>query len=160
VHAAPSTWRWSRLSRGRKAAIVVLVVALFFAISGLLARFLSVENVERDDVVALLQAQAAGDPGGMLAELSGCRASASCVSSVRRNAAALRRAGSVKILSLTSPTAYSLAGSSGRTRVAWTVIGRLPTVQCVTVKRTGNFLTGISVALLSLSAPIPNEADC
>ncbi len=51
-------------------------------------------------------------------------------------------------------------GATGQTRVAWTVIGKLPVVQCVEVRRTGNFLTGITVTLLSLSAPIPNEADC
>jgi hypothetical protein len=33
-------------------------------------------------------------------------------------------------------------------------------VQCVEVRRRGNLLTGVSVALLSLSAPIANEADC
>ncbi|HTA15869.1 MAG TPA: hypothetical protein VK781_13520, partial [Solirubrobacteraceae bacterium] len=76
------------------------------------------------------------------------------------DAAGLRRAGSVKILSLTSHTAYSPTGATAPTRVAWTVIGRLPVVQCVVVKRTGNPLTGVSVALLSLSAPIPNEGDC
>jgi hypothetical protein len=66
----------------------------------------------------------------------------------------------VKILTLTSPTAYSLTGATGATRVAWTVIGQLPIVQCVKVKRTGNFLTGVSVALLSIGAAIPNEGDC
>jgi len=30
----------------------------------------------------------------------------------------------------------------------------------VKVRRSGNALTGIEVALLSLSAPIANEADC
>ena len=39
-------------------------------------------------------------------------------------------------------------------------IGALPVVQCVEVRRTGNFLGGIHIRLLSLSAPIANEADC
>ncbi len=66
----------------------------------------------------------------------------------------------MKILSLNSPTAYALTGATGKTRLAWTVIGKLPVVQCVGVRRSGNFITGIDVTLLSLSAPIPNEADC
>jgi hypothetical protein len=66
----------------------------------------------------------------------------------------------VRILSLKSRTAYSLTGATGKTRLAWTVIGRLPVVQCVEVRRTGNALAGIHITLLSLSAPIPNEADC
>jgi hypothetical protein len=66
----------------------------------------------------------------------------------------------VKILSLKSSTSYSPTGATGNTRLAWTVIGKLPVVQCIRVRRTGDFIRGISVTLLSLSAPIPNEADC
>jgi hypothetical protein len=135
-------------------------VLAFLAISALLARWLSVENIERDDEVALLGAQARGDVSAMLAQLSGCRKSAACVATVRADASQERRAGAVKILSIKSPTAYSLSGATGTSRVAWVVIGRLPVVQCVRVRRGGNALTGISVTLLSLSAPIPNEADC
>jgi hypothetical protein len=135
-------------------------VLLFVGVSGLLARFLSVENVERDDEVSLLQAQARGDVAAMLDQLAGCRTSPSCVAAVRANASRLRRPGAVKLLSLKSETAYSLSGATGKTRVAWTVIGRLPVVQCVEVRRTGTVLSGIGVRLLSLSAPIPNEADC
>ncbi len=135
---------------------------LFLALSGLLARFLSVENVERDADLALIEAQAKGDVPGMLAKLSGCGERPSCVAILQGNAAnpRLRRAGAIKILSLKSSTAYSPTGATGMTRLAWTVIGKLPVVQCIEVRRTGNFLTGVKVALLSLSAPIPNEADC
>ena len=129
-------------------------------ISGELARFLSAENSERSDEAALIQAQARGDVSGMLRQLSGCSHSASCVASVRANASSLRRSGAVKILSLKSSTAYSLTATTGKTRLAWTVIGRLPVVQCVEVRRSGSVLSGITVALLSLSAPISNEADC
>jgi len=133
---------------------------LFVAISGVLARFLSTENAERDDVVALLQAQAAGNAEGMLDRLTGCGRSPACVARTRANAISLRRRGAVKILTLKSATAYSLTGASGKTRVAWTVLGRLPVVQCVQVQRRGNFVTGISVALVSIGAPISNEGDC
>jgi len=137
-------------------------VLLFLGISGLLARFLSVENTERDADLALIEAQAKGDVSEMINLISGCRASPACVASVRANARNPRlvRRGAVKILELTSPTAYSLAGSTGRTRLAWTVIGTLPVVQCIGVRRTGNALTGIHITIVSLSAPIPNEGDC
>src|SRR5207302_1509932 len=99
--------------------------------------------------------------------LSGRRAShaadtgaPSVPTAVRANASRLRRPGAVKILSLKSATAYSLSGARGKTRLAWTVIGRLPVVQCVEVRRTGSFLSGITVTLLSISAPIAGEADC
>lgn len=80
--------------------------------------------------------------------------------SARANASRLRRPGVPKILSLKSSTAYSLTGATGKTRLAWTVIGKLPVVQCIDVRRTGNALTGIKIALLSLSAPISGEGDC
>ncbi len=133
---------------------------LFLAISALLARFLSVENAERDDLVALLQAQAQGDAPAMLNQLSGCREIPSCAAVAQADAARLHRPGSIKILTLTSPTAYSLTGATGTTRVAWTVIGTLPVVQCVRVRRTGNAITGVSVRLLSIGPQIPGENDC
>jgi hypothetical protein len=135
-------------------------VLAFLAISAALARFLSVENVERDDEAALLRAQVRGEADVMLDRLSGCRASPSCEATVRANAQRLRRAGEPKILSLKSPTAYSLTGATGATRLAWTVIGSRPVVQCVRVRRSGNALTGVKVELLSLSAPISNSGDC
>ena len=136
-------------------------VVLFLVISVLLARYLSTENVERDDILAVLQAQAHGDAARELVLLDGCRAKPSCAATVRANAVRLRRPGAVKILSINSPTAGSLTDATGTTRVAWTVIGRLPVVQCVAVRRSGNFPAGPSTShCCRLSAPIGNEADC
>jgi hypothetical protein len=126
----------------------------------LLARYLSTENVERDDILTVLRAQAHGDSARELALLDGCRAHPSCAATVRASAINLRRPGAVKILSIKSPTAGALGDATGTARVAWTVIGRLPVVQCVVVHRAGNPLQGLRVSLLSLSAPIENEADC
>ncbi len=137
-----------------------MVVVL--AVSVLLARFLTVENAERKDDLTLVQAEARGDLAGMLQQLSGCRASASCLAAARADASdpRVRRAGAVKILQLESPTAYSLSGASGRTRLAWTVIGTLPVVQCIDVRRTGNFLSGVHVQLTGISTPISGEGRC
>jgi len=155
----PRVW-WRGLPRGRRVAIVLVGVVLFLVISGLLARYLSVENAERDDILAVLQAQAKGDAPRELTLLDGCRARPSCAATVGTSASRLKRPGAVKLLSIKSPTAYSLTGATGSTRVAWTVIGKLPVVQCVLVRRTGSFLRGIHISLLSLSAPIAGEADC
>ena len=137
-------------------------VVLFLVLSGLLARFLSVENLERDMDLELVQAEARGDLAGVIDKLSGCRANAACVAAVKRVEAIprVRRHGAVKILNLESRTAYSLTGATGRTRVAWTVLGTLPVVQCIEVRRSGNLFSGVKVSLLALSAPIPNEGDC
>jgi hypothetical protein len=149
--------------RPRRAVRMALIAAgalLFLAISGVLARYFSVENVERDHEWALMQAEARGDVRGMLAELSGCGTSPSCVALVRADAAALRRPGAVEILSTQSSTDHSLGGSLGETRVAWKVEGRYPVVQCVLVRRSGNILTGISVSLLRIGPRVGSTSDC
>ncbi|MFI5009195.1 MAG: hypothetical protein ACHQDY_02865 [Solirubrobacterales bacterium] len=151
------------MRRGRRRwliALIALGVVLFLAISAELARFFSVENVEREDLVALLQAEARGSAPGMLAQLSGCGQNPACVATVRANAAKLHRPGSIKILTLSSPTSGSLTAATGTTRVAWTVIGTLPVVQCVRVRRTGNAVTGISLKLLTIGPKIESEGDC
>ncbi|HXW59527.1 MAG TPA: hypothetical protein VEJ23_08630 [Solirubrobacteraceae bacterium] len=139
---------------------MALCAVLFLAIGVVLARFLSAENVEREDILAVLQAQARGDAPAELVLLGECAPASRCAAAVRASAASLKRSGAVKIISLKSSTNSSLTSSTGTTRVAWTVIGRLPVVQCVRVRRTGNLLSGVSVRLLTLSAPIGNEADC
>lgn len=141
-------------------AIVLGGVVLLIVVGGLLARYLAAENTERDDILAVLRAQARGEGARELSLLDGCRAHAGCAAVVRASAARLERPGEVKLLSIKSPTAGSLVATTGTTRVAWTVIGRLPVVQCVGVRRTGNALSGIAIVLFSLSAPIGNEADC
>jgi hypothetical protein len=138
----------------------VLAVLLFLVVSGLLGRFFAVENVERDDELALIEAEVKGDVSSIVEKLAGCRSSPACVASARANASRLRRPGAVKILSLKSPNSHSLESSTGTTRLAWMVIGKLPVVQCVGVRRSGNFFEGISITLLTLSAPIQNETDC
>ncbi len=160
----PRAW-WQGLTlRQRRAlrALLAVGVVLVLLVGAVLARFLSVENAERSDEVALVQAEVKGDLAGMLDQLSGCRKSPSCLATAEANASnsRLRRSGEVKILQLESPTAYSLSGATGRTRLAWTVIGTLPVVQCVDVRRTGNILSGIHVHLIAISAPIAGEGRC
>jgi hypothetical protein len=162
--AGPRAW-WRGLdARTRRRLRWWGICGLVFVLvaSVLLARWLQTENTERDADLALIEAEARGDVPGMLDRLHGCAQRPACVAAVRANAAnpRLRRSGAVKLLQLESNTAYSLTGASGKTRVAWTVIGTLPVVQCVQVRRSGNFVTGIKVTLLALSAPIPNEGDC
>ncbi len=160
----PRAW-WEGLPRRTRRLLRALLAAgvlVVLFVGVVLARFLSVENAERDDDLALVQAEARGDVPAMLSRLSGCRASRACVAAVRADAANPRvhRAGAVKILSLDSATAYSPTGATGKTRLAWTVIGTLPVVQCVAVRRTGNVLTGIHVHLVGLGAPISGEGSC
>lgn len=151
---------WQSIPRRRRIALGSAAVVLLVVVGILLARYLSTENVERDDILAVLQAQARGDAARELALLQGCRAKPSCAATVRASAIRLKRPGAVKILSIKSPTAGSLSDASGTARVAWTVIGRLPVVQCVAVRRGGDPIRGLHVSLFSLSAPIAGEADC
>jgi hypothetical protein len=161
---SPRAW-WLGLPASQRRVLRRLFavgIVLVLILSVVLARFLSVENAERHDDVALLQAEAGGDLAGMLDQLSGCRRSPSCLAAVKADASnpRLHRSGAVKILRLDSKTAYSLSATTGKTRLAWTVLGSLPVVQCVEVRRTGNLLSGIHVQLIGLSTPIDNEGIC
>jgi hypothetical protein len=143
----------------RRLVLIVPAVLVFLAIAFALARYLTTENAERDAVYALLQAQARGDVRGMLARLDGC--DAGCRDQVARNARRLARPGEVRILAYDSATAYALGSASGPTRVAWTIVERqLPVVQCVQVRRTGSVLTGRTINLRRLSAPIDRQGSC
>lgn len=141
-------------------ALIAAAILIFLLVSLWLARFLSNENTERDALASLLRAQAAGNAAAMLDRLEGCRKVPSCVSEVQQNAQGEREAGGVQILALSSPTAYSLTSTKGETRVAWRAGAGEPVVQCVVVERTGNGLTGLSIVLRRISAPIPGESDC
>jgi hypothetical protein len=161
---SPRAW-WGGLPPSRRRLLRWLFAAgiiLVLLVSVLLARFLSVENAERSDELALLQAEVRGDLAGMLTQLEGCRTNPSCLATAKADATNphLHRSGAVKILQLESPTAYSLSSATGKTRLAWVLIGSLPVVQCVEVHRSGSFLLGIHIHLLSITPPIPGEGKC
>ncbi|MTD46557.1 hypothetical protein GKE82_20260 [Conexibacter sp. W3-3-2] len=142
--------------------VLVLVLVAFVAVSVGLARFLTAESRERDALVDVLTAQAAGDPGAMLDAMDpSCRRAPACVAQVRRNARAQRLPGEVKIINVQSQTAYALGAATGTTRVVWAVVDRgLPTVQCVEIRRKGSALAGRSISVLRVSAPIDRESSC
>ena len=147
------------MRRPRVIVLVAVGVVAFLAISLLLARYLTVENRERDAVYGLLRDQARGDARAMLERLDGC--DARCRANVEANARRLKRVGDVKILAYDSSTSYALGHAEGPTRVAWTIVNRqLPVVQCVQVERTGNVLAGATINLRRLSVPIDRQGTC
>jgi len=146
------------MARPPRIVLIAAGVVVFLAVSFELARWLTLENVERTDVLDLLTAEARGDAASMLAQLHDC--TASCREHVRTDARRLKRSGTVLVLADSSATAYTLTGAVGFTRVAWKVSGRLPVVQCVTVQRSGNVIVGLDVRLLRVSLPIPSTSDC
>jgi hypothetical protein len=142
----------------KRPLLIAAAVVGFLAVSAVVARWLSADTDERGQVVELLRAQARGDAPAMLRMLR-CRDPA-CVTVVRANARRLRGPGALKIALYQSATAHALTARTEPTRVVWFTPGRLTTVQCVLVRRTGNVLAGTSVSLLRLSAPIGRESSC
>jgi hypothetical protein len=143
----------------KRPLIIAVAVIAFLAVSAVVARWLSADTDERGQVVDLLRAQSRGDAPAMLRMLHGCGDPA-CGATVRANARRLRGHGELKIPLYQSGTAHALRERTGVTRVVWFTPGRLTTVQCVLVHRTGNVLAGVSVSLLRLSAPIGRESSC
>jgi hypothetical protein len=159
--AATSRARSSFDRAVRRRVIIGLGVLAFLAVCLELARFTSAENTERSAIFALLQEQARGDARPVVARLSGCEAG--CAAGVTRTVARVRRPGAIKILRLDTAGGSSLRSTTGRARVAWAAdvtAGGLAVVQCITVRRNWSFLSGASVTLLRLSAPLPPEQGC
>jgi hypothetical protein len=144
--------------RGRTLA-VLLAVALFGAVSFLVARWLATDGTERAKIERLLEAQGRGDTDAMAREIDACNAD--CYDRLARLAKRLRKPGKpLRIARYDSDTSKALGEATGPTRVVWFLGDDLPTVQCIDVRRRGNPLTGPTVTLLRLSAPIEREAPC
>jgi hypothetical protein len=144
----------------RRVLLIAIGVVVFLAISVVLARWLSIENTERDKVLNLLDAQAKGDVASMLRQIDGCGQDPACVRTIRANASRLKDPGKVDIVAYESATSHALGAKTGPTRVVWKTPSRLTTVQCVEIRRTGNVLSGPSVTVTGLSQPIDREAAC
>jgi hypothetical protein len=147
------------MRRGRTLILIGFAAFLFLGFSALLARALTGAGDERSRVLALLEAQAAGDTAGVLAELPACRAEPTCAEVTRTRVAALERPGRVEILNYTPSVQVALTRGTGVGRVAWRAGDSQPVVQCVRVRRDGP-LTGADVELLSISAPIGGDEGC
>lgn len=141
-------------------ALIAGAIVIFLVLSALLARVFSADGAERSAITALIQAEARGDQAGIVSRIEGCSASASCRARAAADAAALARAGAISIIQLQSSAGFSLSGTLGTARVAWTVGGSLPIVQCVRVRRAGDAISGLRIELLAISARIHSDADC
>jgi hypothetical protein len=138
---------------------MVILFGLFGATSFFVARWLTTDGVERGRVERLLKAQGRGDVDAMAREIEAC--DAGCYDRLKRLAGRLRKPGKeLRIARYDSKTSRALGDEDGPTRVVWFLGDDLPTVQCVQVRRRGNPLTGPTVTLLRLSAPIGREAPC
>lgn len=142
--------------------MIVVLASAFLVVSYFVARWLTADNRERNDVTELLDYQARGDAAGMLGLMPACSASPACRSRVRLLARRFAGGGEVKILRYDSGTARSLGAAEAPTRVAWqdgSPDSRI-WVQCVQVTRSGVAFLGGRVALDSIGAPIDGEASC
>lgn len=145
----------------RRGILIALGVIVFLAIAFQLARFLTAENAERAAVYALLEDEARGDAKAVTEHLEDC--DGFCARSVAATVSSVRRPGEVKILRLDSAANFTLGERTARSRVAWAAdatSGGEAVVQCVTVRRRWSSVSGASVTLLRLSAPLPPEKSC
>jgi hypothetical protein len=148
-----------RRPRARVLIPVAFAVFVFLGIAVLLARGLTAGGSERSAVLDLVREQARGDADAVLAQLPACRREPACAQATRARVGELRRPGAVQILTYAPSTRLALTRSTGTGRVAWRAGEGLPVVQCVRVRREGP-LTGGSVELLSVSAPIAGDRGC
>jgi hypothetical protein len=148
------------LRRSRFLLVVAFLVFVFLGVSALLARALSAAGTERARVLDVARAQARGDVRRVLQLTPACAAQPACAAATRDFVAKLVRPGDVEILQYRPSVQVTFTRTTATGRVAWRA-GRtgMPVVQCVRVRRDGP-LTGNTVELLSISAPIGGEASC
>ena len=147
------------MRRTRVLIIAGFGVFVFLGISLMLARALSATGTERSRVLEIAEAQARGDAQAVLGKTPACARQPACVAATEAFVAKLKRPGNVSILQYKPSIQLPLTRATGTGRVAWRAGQGLPVVQCVRVRRDGP-LTGATVELLSISAPIGNEASC
>ncbi len=141
-------------------ALIALGIVLFLAISALLARAFNAEGSERAAITDVIKAEARGDQGYVIDQITGCSTDPSCRERIAVEVGALRHAGAVTILTLNPSTSFSLGATLGTARVAWEVGSSLPITQCVRVRRVGNVLSGLRVQLLAITPRLQTDATC
>jgi hypothetical protein len=146
--------------RTRVLIVVGFLVFVFLGVSAMLARALSAAGTERSQVLDVAKAEARGDAPKVLDLTPACGAEPTCAATTREFVAKLKRPGAVEILRYDPSVQVTFTRTTGTGRIAWRAGSNgLPVVQCVRVRRDGP-LTGNTVELLSISAPIGNESAC
>ena len=140
--------------------VVGFLVFVFLGVSAMLARALSAAGTERGHALDVVRAEARGDASRVLDLTPACKQEPACEATTRAFVAKLKRPGEVQILRYDPSVQVTFTRTSGTGRIAWRAgTTSLPVVQCVRVRRDGP-LTGNTVELLSISAPIGNESAC
>lgn len=72
-----------------------------------------------------------------------------------------RAPGAIQVLRVDGPSRLVLGPRTGTARIVWsTSAKRLPVVQCVRLRRSGDVLGGFEISVRSVSQPIGREAGC
>src|SRR3954451_8226695 len=146
----------------RRPQVLIVVgfgVFVFLGISLMLARALSATGTERAKVQEIAEAQARGDAKAVLRRTPACAEEPACVAATDAFVSKLKRPGPVEILQYRPSVQLPLTDAVGTGGVAWRAGDGFPVVQCVRVRRDGP-LSGATVELLSISAPIGRESSC
>ena len=138
----------------------MLAVVLFAAISVGVARELGASSAERNAAVAVVRDQVRGDARAVVRRIVGCRGDAACAARIRAQVARLRTSAPLRVVRYDGLGGLSLGGRSGVARIVWKAGARLPTVQCVRLRRVGDVASGYRIDVLDLSAPIARQASC
>lgn len=148
------------MRRPARITAIVFGVFVFLGLSALLAKALSGAGSERANVLAVLDAQAAGDADAVLELLDECAKEPACVRVTRARVRRLARPGEVQILRYDPSVQVALTRQAGTARVVWrTSREPFPVVQCVKVRREGP-LTGGRSEVLALTDPVGTQGSC
>jgi hypothetical protein len=148
------------VSRPARIGLIVLAVIVFVAITIVVGRFLGAATAERNEATEVIKLQAQGKANQVVDRIEGCRANPACVGRTTAQVQRLHTPGRVTIVRVDDAAGLGLGSSTDTARIVWKAGTRLPTVQCVRVRRSGNPISGYNVDVLALSATIGREDSC
>ncbi|MCX6393965.1 MAG: hypothetical protein NTY57_03820 [Solirubrobacterales bacterium] len=149
------------MSRPARIALIFAGVVAFIVISLGVGRMLGARDSERVLVEQIIRAQAKGDTAALIKDLPDCGAGTKCNKQI--TALVKRVQGptlTLETLQITRGAGFGAGGATGVARIAWHLGKRLPVVQCLGIKRTGNVISGFAIHLTSVSNPIAREGAC
>jgi hypothetical protein len=148
------------VSRPARIALIAAAILVFAAVTLLVGRVLGASTAARNEAVDVVKAQARGDADAVVSRISGCRSDPACRARTQAQVRRLRDPRDVRILRVDNVNHLSLGSRTDNVRVVWKSRHRLPTVQCVRVRRSGDPLAGYDIEVLVLGAPIGRESAC
>jgi hypothetical protein len=149
------------MSRPVRIILILAAVAAFIAISLGVGRVLSAQGAQRNALQGLIAKEASGNALASARLIDNCSPGTACFTHMTKVVGAVGHPGErLELLQIDQGSGFSPGAQTKVARLAWHTGSRLPTVQCAVVETRGSVISGFSIHLLAVSAPIARDGAC